>query len=935
MSATEREAVHPDAVAALKKLWQDTAEIDETRWAYRASAAVLDLFDPKSVQPFGAQPLDGGYPDVDEDCEPVATRETSLRRLLPEIREETLHRLGSREQMRAALDQNPGPRPSAMQRMLDHIVRGSDLEFETLDRDALRALLVARRWFGSALPSSELPNESVVAAAFARADLMAPWMHLVADGFVNRGRQLKKLKSFIWDEAGSRPLMLYGIGGVGKSTLLAKLALDEAKTNGKRIVFVPIDLDRPNLNPHRPHTFFVEAVQQIVRQLPSMAGHGASIVQHLRELGARYAVSDGGYDYESSRSYENDYEWIQQQLIDVIDAFFGSLLASDADRALLTIDTFEEAQLEGSEAAGLLVRLFDALSEKQPRVRVVFSGRVRPDAPGLVEDQLLPGAPAILLRSLDTRSALSLLRKQLKDVDPKPTHDQLGEVVSAVGRNPMCLKLAGRIIQQDGTRAFLDDADRKKLLEHLRAEKIQAFLFGRILDHFKSKRIRPLARPGLIVRRISPDVIREVLAEPCGITLSNSLTAEDLYDDLAKERTMVEPDGTHGLRYRPDLRRELLPDLIESVGRETAREIDQRAVDHYRRFDEPRARAEEIYHLLRLGTDAKLLDARWDPRARDFLRGSAPDELEGAQRHWLARKLNITLDSASRQTASQDDWERMAVVRAERYLKRGDAEKALAALRERIDRSPGSEVYQLESEALRILGDFDGAQETALKGLEGASDEARAELLLKLSSIREAENKPDEALQFADEALTLTEHIDIGDDSMLDFRALINCIRLLRKLGDDDKRNVLRARALKLVDRKRLRQLRDFPKLFEETAAELGVENPAVLEAAVRRLGVQVRSDQQEAALVDAFHTIWQDGFEQKVQMPKALDPNLVVKIGADKQAAEEIIRQSKGAALGKFAGDLIKVASADTSSATRFRDYFRESVEQGLKRQY
>lgn len=927
--------VYRDTLAALETLRENEAEIDDLRWAYRESASVLDTFNPMTIRPNRETLDEVGYPDVEQDATRIATAPSEQWRLSEEVRSETLYRMGDRARMLGALEANPDRPDTPMQRIFEAFLQDDLPSLETLSRDELRTVLAVGRWVEGILPDDALPNSNEVAVAFARADLLAPFHHLLTDGFVDRKGQLKKLEAFLWEDTRSPPLVIYGIGGVGKSTLLAKITVDQMAKYSDRLLIVPIDLDRPSVRPHRPHTFLVEAISQVMRQLPDMAHRGESVTQHLRELGAQYAVDTAGQDYEGSRYSEKDVEWRQQEMIDAFLNFLSEPLSNPDYRALITIDTFEEAQVFGPEVAGQLVRLFARLSEIHPGVRVVFSGRVRASELGLpldhpqswMEEHLLPGAQSLLLKGLDQRSAVTLLAGQLGDDRRSMPRKELMEVIGVVGLNPMCIKLAGRIIRLKGVSALLNDETRGELLNDLRDAKIQAFLFGRILDHFQTERIRPLAYPGLILRRVTPDIIREVLAGPCGIELEGDAEANELYQDLSRERTIVEHDGRGGLRYRPELRRELLGDLLKKVSRETAAAIDRAAIAFYEQDDSREGRAEEIYHRLRLGEDFGTVEARWLPGLRDLLRNSLV-ELPDSGRIWLSQKLNITTDAATRSAADQTDWEGMAALRAERFLKSGNAKSALAALGERVARLPNSPLFQLESEALRIAGDLEAARAVCEEGLSRVSGDRRVELLLQTASIHESQGNLAEALPLVAEAAALTKG---RDDPMLPFRALITHIRVLRKLGRTDERDRLCEQALELLTRDLLKDLRLYPRLFEETAAELGNENPDLLRAAVRRLGVQVRNTEQKEALADAFHQSWSEGLENVINVPKTLDLNLVKQMGQSKRAAEAIVLQSEGAGLGRFAADLLMSGASMWESASRLSDFFRASVDLGL----
>lgn len=925
-SAGSKLPIHPDTVAVFHALWQEGSEISLTRWAYREAAAVLEEFSPAQIKPFHANALPDGFPQYQEDAEPVSGSSRNSWRLLAEIRQEALQRLGVRKRMQDALAANSVRPKTPLQCMLETVINGTLPELKDLSRDELNALLIVHRWLEDILKPEELFDANAVASAFALADLLAPCYHLLAEGFVDRRSQRETLRTFLWSEKHTVPLVLYGIGGVGKSTLLAKFIVDEIELHGNRLLLVPLDVDRPGIDPLRPHTFLIESIGQIVRQYSGQASQGDLAKQTLRELGSRFALASDGSQLESSRWSEKEVYWLRMELINVFRGFLSSINLPLDSRILVTVDTFEEAQSRGGDVVETVIRLFEELTNAHPAVRVVFSGRIRATESLLFLEQLRPDAPTILLRNLDQRSSLSLLRRQIGPSQPRPGAKELQDVLTIVGRNPMCIKLAARFIRIEGTHALLSDSTRQTFFDKLEDAKIQAFLFGRILDHFQTDRIKPLAYPGLIVRRVNPEIIREVLAVPCGLELDLELSAEMLYDELAQEKTLVEPDGNGGLRYRTDLRSELLPDILKKVPKSIATEIDSRAVAYFSKRQGLSELAEEIYHRLRLGEAPDVLESRWNPGVSDFLKNSIA-ELPTAARLWLAGKLNITLDAETRAHADQDTWEKAAALRAERYLKAGEVDKALDAIRERSMRAPGGSLYRLEVDALRLQGEFPAALEVAQRGLQGSTGSNRVEMLLLIASLYEAHNELESALENVTEADKLCRQ---GDDPILSLRTMVTRIRHLRKLGRKEERDGLRAEALCLVDEQGLRGLQNYPRLLEEVAAELGKQDNTILEAAVKRLGVHARTDEQRNALAKALHSGVLGLRESDEFSPKA-DPLLWDQLGSSLDAAKNMVDKSDGKGLGKFASDILKAGTSNNKAFSHFTDFFRASIEKGL----
>jgi hypothetical protein len=167
----------------------------------------------------------------------------------------------------------------------------------------------------------------------------------------------------------------------------------------------------------------------------------------------------------------------------------------------------------------------------------------------------------------------------------------------------------------------------------------EAILYQRILEHIHDPEVRQLAHPGLVLRRITPDIIRLVLAGPCGLALRNASEAQRLFDKLHLEGALVERDDSGALRHRPDLRRLMLP-LMRRDRPEQVAAIHDRAVAFFEQQPDIMSRAEEIYHRLSLDQDAETLDARWLPGVEPYLYG-ALDEVPPRAGEYLSRRLGV------------------------------------------------------------------------------------------------------------------------------------------------------------------------------------------------------------------------------------------------------------------------------------------------------
>jgi cellulose synthase operon protein C len=865
--------------------YEDTAIVFDTR-PYIEAAAVLEAFNPFTWQPdissLGVETTTSGDADGRLDVNerevlidaliPLSEQvldgvHTGLWRLTFAERRKYLRRLGTREAMRRALDAN-GKRPvTPLQRMFEQIVDGVTIDLNSLEREELTALNNVLQWTGGIL--DPLPERGAVLAALARYDLRAPMKRLVAHGFVNREEELKQLEAYVQDKARSQPLFVFGSGGVGKSTLLAQFILSHI--DAIQAPFAYIDIDRSSIRPDEPLTLLLEIIGQLREQLPIDPNIMDSLVNDIvQDIG----IVESGRQLESLGTRAGYREHISS-----LDNELGRVFAADEDgfkTVIIFVDTFEEAQWFGPSIVNGLLDFLFALNDSQ-NVKLVLAGRVldkefvRREMQNLLEELSSGGIDAHEVVKLTSRlcvnvnllawePALELLRTALEEMEQEPLDEvDLEEIIKIVTCNPMAIKLAARLLAIDGMKKFKEQ--RNEFLAQLRAEKIQALLYGRILSHIRVKDARKVAYPGLVVRRLTPDVIREVLAKPCGLELTEARNEFDIFEDLKNEVALVTyHPADNSLRHRVDVRRVMLEDLEDHVGKDTVRQIDEAAVAYYAGKTDPASRAEEIYHRLRLKEPADALDGRWMPDAARYLK-DAGEDLPAQQQLWLARKLNITLADDVRQEADQEAWEDQAARSAERYLASANAEMAIKILEERPARLPRSTLYTLHAEAYRILGSYDQALQVGRDGVKAlleARDIGQAlELLLKMVVVEESRNN----LAAADNLLLEAEKVAGQiNDRVKKLRTVITHLRVERKIRPDAeaRHGDLRQRAQDLLYHDPRPAIRRHPVLLREAAAELSAFDPQLAEVAIDTLGLETTMEEQAGALGEVLTVLFQ-----------------------------------------------------------------------------
>lgn len=948
--------IAPDEeVAAVAADWDPTP--------YFEAAAVLVAFDPFDWQPeFNVlNRQESEAHEFDSDLDDLG-REALLDRLLPLCdqivdgplrglwslsfaeRRAWLRRLAKRERMRSALDATSNRPDTPTQHMLEHVIDDLPLVLDELSRDELAALITVLDWTSGILDG--LPDRSEVMSTLARADLLAPMRRLVQHGFVNREEELAHLAQYVDDPDDYPPLFVFGSGGVGKSTLLAQFILEHVDIIGAPFAY--INIDRPTLRPDEPLTILIEIIAQLQQQLSFDLSVTESLVNEIVSDISRQESER----YQESVSFRKGSDHYIEGLVEEL---YHALSRDERtnDKAIIFLDTFEEAQWFGLEVVDELLNfLFDL--NAYVNFKLIISGRVLPPEfvyrtfPGVLEmpgeadleiEKLLKRIPLpkrpVNVNVLDERASRDLLRNAVEEAGLAPLNDEeLDDIISIVSRNPMCLKLAVRLLDAVGIEKLREA--RSEFLVQLKAEKIQALLYGRILHHIHNDDVRRVAYPGLVVRRITPKVIRDVLAEPCGLELTEERDEDDIFGDLAREVALVKPDHSDGsLRHRVDVRRAMLGDLMDHVKKEIVEQIDRAAVSFYAKEPDAAARAEEIYHRLRLGEPFETLDARWMPEAAIYLK-DAGEELPAKQQLWLAEKLGITLDDSVREVAGQEDWEDQAARSADRYLQKGKAEMALKVLHEREERLPRSALYSLEAEAYRILGVYDDeALRVGRQGVEALSKagaiDMTLDLLLKMAVIEEGRGNVEATGQLLDEANAVVVH---SNNEIKRLRVQITRLRIQRKFEPDahGEQATLRREALDSLSEDMTKKLRRHPVLLRETAAELGAMSPMVTREAINTLGLEVATDDQAKALGRTISTLFKAPYSVYQD-----DPDFVsfVKQLEITDFDADVIRKwvmRRGRKITKSLGRSAGESAPESDVLRDFQTYFRAGVERSLR---
>jgi hypothetical protein len=827
--------------------------------AFHAAAAVLHTFD-EGLQP---APVPGPAETLDD----VLGNSTAMQvgagewryELDADVRRAVLRQLGNRAAMISARAANRDVRSDAVQEALDAWIGGTARPIAEQSERELAASFEVAGWLHGIMEG--VPDQATLRAALDRIYLLAPFEGLVKKNFAGRKDELTVLKEYVgvlpgtaWSWLRQRaaevvswhekpPLVIHGPGGIGKSTLVGKFVLEHAEIeDDKRFPFVYLDFDRADLLAAEPLTILLEAVRQIGIQWPSLR----SECDALRRRWTQQIV-------RAQQRPSNDVGGNAQQVPSVVADW--AMFLGDFERfmarpeiagrpVLLVLDTFEEVQSRSQAVVERITHFLEDLQRAVPRLRTVFSGRAALDDPAAA--QSLPRAQSMPLSQLDPESAASILRLEGM---PEPL---ASKTASWVGGHPLVLQLACELLQrlqqqhgnETGLALFEADAARAQL----ESGGAQRFLYTRILDHIRNAdaRVADIAHPGLVLRRLTPELILNVLAQPCGVQVADLADAEQLLNSLSSEVALVTSIGPREVRHRSDLRKLMLKAMTaDPETQPVIRRIHELAVGYYEKEHErthaPSDRAEELYHRLALDQPTETLDARWLDVVQPLL-FTVLDELPASARAWLSARLRVELDPEARAAASTEVWERDAERRVQELLVFNQPERALEVMRERDARTPASPLFVLEARALEASGQPDAALDIVDAAIDqtfrAGADAVRFDVLLVGAEIDRRRGNLAECTRRLELAEVLAAQ---RGDALSQLRAAGARLALFDAEPSSEStsaREVVATTAAQRIDRLTDRELMLAPESARLVAAELVHTNLPVVRRVVRVVGL-------------------------------------------------------------------------------------------------
>lgn len=455
---------------------------------------------------------------------------------------------------------------------------------------------------------------------------------LLSSNFVGRVDELVKLYQFLESPSQSswEGLVVTGMGGVGKSTLLAKFTSEVMEQS--RATVVIIDFDRPGMNPADTGWLEMEMARQVGDLYPASRQVLSSMRQELQQKQAAYGA-------ESVRESLHVYK----MLVDAV----GNILRDDTSGKkplLLILDTVEEAA-QRSLTRPLINWLFEVSYLLNHPLKVIFSGR-------LYEHQLeeFKANPQVLqifeIEAFDKNIARKFLRLQGLD---RHTAWRLVDL-EMMPLRPLELKLMARLISEGSTSLEELEKDLQGSSGNQSTNELfSGLVYRRVLMRIGDPLVRTIAYPGLVLRFVTPEIVREVLAPALELGEIGEEQSEKIVDDLRSYGWLAyEQDGA--LWHSKDLRRTMLRLMILQEP-EKVKRIREEAIEFFAKKDDAAARAENIYHYLMLPAkpgDLEVLDLNPLQAAYEFIEPDIPD---------LPRTAAVLLQFAGTGKINESDME--------------------------------------------------------------------------------------------------------------------------------------------------------------------------------------------------------------------------------------------------------------------------------------
>lgn len=522
--------------------------------------------------------------------------------------------------------------PNGFGMWMAKLLWGERVELDHLTLEDLPPLSTALRFVGEFLPAAESAR---IAGVIERTSEQRAQAMVLPVGLVGRHMELNRLRDWTLADHNEslRIALVTGIGGSGKSALLAEFI--SRLTTSDDCATVLLDFDGPHLQSPTTERLTIEFARQLARHFTEYRTELMRFVKCVEDL---VGSSEGARNYRQSSRHEQAIAAMWEQ--ECARVRFGT------KRVVVVLDTLEEVVIRGEVeiiTVGKWVNFLVFMLGVR-RLSVLASGRVVPER--YFREAYEKAISSLVVGDLPSDDAIELLRRQA----PKLSQPVAGELVRRHGGNPLMLRLLGRLLREHDDP--LDDEVRRPLAHD--------FLYDRILKRMRTDDplVKRLAHPGLVLRRITPALIRDVLARPLGLGEINDDQARKLFDELARQVWLVEPGPKSDIvMHRKDLRRLMLKLMQQDTDlTSTLATVHQAAAQFYAdggsSLDTRAAQIEQAYHEAFI-----VMPSHTRERAVQLLRsmGEDVDCLPIAHATALRRQAGVDLSEAEMASLPLDD----------------------------------------------------------------------------------------------------------------------------------------------------------------------------------------------------------------------------------------------------------------------------------------
>lgn len=507
------------------------------------------------------------------------------------------------------------------------LLEARPVDLEPASRQELQALGEAAVW-AHALGRGQAVDVGQIRAELLRRDFLDALGGDELPRFVGRERFLATL-TIQWR---LRPeqreaVLIEGPGGMGKSLTVARFIADLLASDDPDerpdAVFL-LDFERLDLQRGRIATVFSEMFRQSARWwLPDLS---EALVSQAGELDTA-ALESVGSTARGGEAIRDESEEAGR----LVKAF--ALPGEMPPRFLVFVDTFEEVETFEDSAARSVRRACMLLRGAGADVMEIYASRdfAHPQALALKRRPVF-----LKLTRMNQCEALTLLRQEAAKIGIALDKRTADAAQRKLGGWPLDLRFAVALM---GKTAAAFDPQRWLAELETSPERRQATLYDRVLKRIRDDDVRKLAKPGLLLRRLTAPIIAQVLAGPCGLELGE----DEAKRVLGRARGFgqlffTDPSDPEAVWHRRDVRAMMFDDLRREIDEKVAGAIHRAAAKFYTRGERTNDRAEELYHRLQLGDPVERLDHLWLPEAGPLLKRSLAElPPEGAA--WLRGKL--------------------------------------------------------------------------------------------------------------------------------------------------------------------------------------------------------------------------------------------------------------------------------------------------------